>query len=97
MKRLPSLDMGNIIALCLFSMLTGVSAISTLFMLFFLYDVGAWVWLGVSGILTGILAIARCKLYAFYSALIPFGIVVGIIIGFFGPANWLWCSYFRLF
>lgn len=97
MKKPLPLDIGNIIALSLFSILTGTSVISTVFMLLFLYQVGAWVWLGISGILTGILAIARCRLHAFYSALIPFGIVAGIIIGFCGPADWIWQSGFRLF
>ncbi|WP_414502137.1 hypothetical protein [Zymobacter sp. IVIA_5232.4 C2] len=91
-----ALDISNLITLSLFSIPAGISVISMLCMPLFLPSVGAWVWLGISSILAGRLTITRCRPHAFYSALIPFGTVAGIIIGFFSPAHGIGQCGYRL-
>lgn len=87
----------NIVAIACLSLLIGVSIITTPFLLLFVKDVGWWWPLGPLGGFLGILGIMRCDLSKYYACIIPIGIIIGIVVGFIGPANWLWSSFFRLF
>lgn len=96
-ERKAEWDPYNVAAIVLFSFITGMSAMATPFLVLFLNDVGWGMALGPLGIATGVLGIKRCNLHGYYAWVIPAGVGAGLVVGFVGPADWLWCHFFRLF
>lgn len=90
-------DPYNVVAVIVFSFIAGMSAMATPFLVLFLNDVSWGMALGPLGIIAGVLGIRRCNLHGYYAWVIPLGVVAGLVVGFIGPAEWLWDHFFRLF